>query len=297
MLGWWIDFAGRQSREEVRRQFGVISRMEVQRSMMALLPFAIAALYIPAWLCIVLAALNFSLERVGFRLLDDLDPPRAPGRYFLAIAAYSVSQVVYMAVPALAWQVPDDFAKAFAVGVFLINVAHLSTIRTVHFPLASITLVPAMAVALAANTWFWMGTGNWIGMGISTVCVLAMALFVLITMTTVHELHQQMFRDQLAAEEADDAKSRFLAQMSHELRTPLNAILGMGYAEMSQTSNAEFEGAADHDGAIGAQSFGAAGRHSGHVGSSGRAVADPSHRGGPAGRNRGNAGAVSPADQ
>src|SRR5439155_19797407 len=35
-----------------------------------------------------------------------------------------------------------------------------------------------------------------------------------------------------AAEQADQAKSRFLATMSHELRTPLNAIIG--YSELLQ---------------------------------------------------------------
>ncbi|MDX9862741.1 MAG: histidine kinase dimerization/phospho-acceptor domain-containing protein, partial [Rhodospirillales bacterium] len=29
------------------------------------------------------------------------------------------------------------------------------------------------------------------------------------------------------AEEANQAKNRFLARMSHELRTPLNAVIGM----------------------------------------------------------------------
>jgi signal transduction histidine kinase len=40
----------------------------------------------------------------------------------------------------------------------------------------------------------------------------------------------ELRRAQIAAQEADAAKSRFLANMSHELRTPLNAVIG--YSEM-----------------------------------------------------------------
>ena len=43
---------------------------------------------------------------------------------------------------------------------------------------------------------------------------------------------EQMQKDKLAADAANQAKSSFLANMSHELRTPLNAILG--YSEMLQ---------------------------------------------------------------
>ena len=44
------------------------------------------------------------------------------------------------------------------------------------------------------------------------------------------QLSQEMIIDKKAADEANEAKSRFLSNMSHELRTPLNAIIG--YSEL-----------------------------------------------------------------
>ena len=45
-----------------------------------------------------------------------------------------------------------------------------------------------------------------------------------------------------AADEASEAKSRFLADMSHEIRTPINAILGMNEMIIRETDNREIMG-------------------------------------------------------
>ena len=45
-----------------------------------------------------------------------------------------------------------------------------------------------------------------------------------------------------AADEASEAKSRFLADMSHEIRTPINAILGMNEMIIRETENREIMG-------------------------------------------------------
>ncbi|AIO35647.1 response regulator [Burkholderia cenocepacia] len=47
-----------------------------------------------------------------------------------------------------------------------------------------------------------------------------------IDMTASRQLQQQLHDAKLAADQANAAKSSFLATMSHEIRTPLNAILG-----------------------------------------------------------------------
>jgi signal transduction histidine kinase/ActR/RegA family two-component response regulator len=239
MLRWCFEFARTQSREELARQFSASDRIEGRRRILSLMPFVFAALYLPLWICVVLGIADSITEIIGLRLLKKVDPPRQPGQYILCLALFAVSQAIYMTMATLIWQCPEEFAKAYAVGAYLINLVHLSTVRTVHFPLSIVSLSVATLMALLGNGYFWVAQGHWIGLGISTICIVCVTFFVVTTMTTVHELYQEMFRDRLAAEAANDAKSRFLAQMSHELRTPLNAILGMGYAEMTDTKTPE----------------------------------------------------------
>ena len=234
---WLQEFVKSQNREELCLQYDTCRRVETNRLILAMVPFVVAALYLPVWLCLGLLVMDLVLETAALRLLKRLDPQSQPGRYVLMLATYAAAQIACGSISALVWQNPDGFAKSFAIGVFLVNMVHLSTVRAVHLPLTFVSLITDTIIAAIANSYFWIMAENWPGLAISSFCLAAVLCFVLVTIGAVHGLYAEMSRGRRVAEAANVAKSRFLAQMSHELRTPLNAILGMGYAEMTTATS------------------------------------------------------------
>ncbi|MBC7478577.1 MAG: response regulator [Pseudorhodobacter sp.] len=234
-----IHYAMSQSAEEVRRQAVLVNRIEIRRRSLAALPFMAGMIFLPPLICLALAVANGVLELLALRLLNSTDPARQPRRYLGMLALFGLANVAHMMLPALAWQLDDPFSKAYAIGAIMVNIVHVATVRTVHFPLAMAIYGASALILLLGNSYYWVARGDVVGLFVSSSCLGVALYFTFNTMYSVHEVHAETYRERQLAEAANAAKSRFMAQMSHELRTPLNAILGMGYAEMTYAETPE----------------------------------------------------------
>ncbi|HEY1736914.1 MAG TPA: HAMP domain-containing sensor histidine kinase [Methylovirgula sp.] len=177
-----------------------------------------------------------------FTSLDgaSIDVGRWRGQFVIA----EVTQgIVWAQIVGLVSITHDPNAKTFVL-VLLLLVAAMNATITASIPVAVYAGLAPMALAIAA--YFWptsltdpsmpltaLALGTLLYSVVLAKKLYARALDTLSFQTEkdelIAELEQAKVNSDVArlrAEEANLAKSRFLATMSHELRTPLNAILG-----------------------------------------------------------------------
>lgn len=223
--------------DEIARQFALLSRVEWMRTVTTCISYGMMALFLPAWIPMLAMLCDLAMERLGLRLMRGLDPARSPRRYWVSLVSVAVMELCYTLPPALIWQSEHPFAKAIAIGAISMTLLQLTTVRAIHLPYGLIGWLVVAGVSLTANGLYWLEAGDMRGLFMSTLAVLGAVSYTYTAMASNHDLHTELMRRGRAAEAANDAKTRFLAQMSHELRTPLNAILGMGQAELALAGN------------------------------------------------------------
>jgi signal transduction histidine kinase/CheY-like chemotaxis protein len=225
--------------EEIARQFDLLSRVEWVRTITTCISYGMMAMFLPLWIPLVALCVDLAMERLGLSLMRGLDPALHRTRYLASLLSVGVMELAYTLPPVLIWQLEHPFAKAIAIGAVTMTLLQLTTVRAIHLPYGLMGWGVVAAVTLIGNAVYWADAGDVQGLVLSSFAALGAVGYTFTAMASNHELHTELMRRGKAAEAANDAKSRFLAQMSHELRTPLNAILGMGQAELALAQTPE----------------------------------------------------------
>ncbi len=232
--------AERATADALRRQHAVLMQEAPVRFVATAAAFAIAAIYLPPPLILALALIDLAGEIVSWAILSG-DPPalaRDPRRRAVLVACIVVIETSFAMPAALMWHIEDPFTKALAVGLMAGSMMHLATARSIYLPTGVGGWTTLLVLTVVSNTAYWVQRGDLAGLTVTSICVVVGYGYFGAAMWSNHRLHRETAAAARAAEAADAAKGRFLAQMSHELRTPLNAILGLGHAEMSRAGDA-----------------------------------------------------------
>lgn len=224
--------------EELKRQAEVLNREAPLRFVATLLGFCVAGIYLPWWIIVMMMTGDLAGEIVSYRLFRNVEAlARDKWRKQAVIVATFTLEYCFVLPAGMLWHLDDPYAKALAVGLAAGTMMHIATTRSIHLPVGLSGALGLFVVLAGSNTSFWLQNGMWLQLAITSVCIVVTMAYFVWAMVSNHRLHSSTAASRLAAQQADAAKGRFLAEMSHELRTPLNGILGMADAEMREATD------------------------------------------------------------
>jgi len=203
---------------------------------------AVPPLWALAWF-VFLAAWEFVI-RIALEDRLAIGAPREEAIKWLA-AIHFVGGAAFSVYPVLTWSTGEPVGMVLATAWICGSANHVFVYFTPNRLLTAACLTPLVICAIIAP----FTTESF-----SIQAIFAMtALLALVMAAGMFGLDRRVLLDAIAkqtsaraaAEQANAAKSRFLATMSHELRTPLNAVIG--YAELIEEEAANTPIADDAD--------------------------------------------------
>lgn len=229
--------AAAELRDELARQYRILMKDAPARLAATTLAYALTSIFLPLFVICTCFAVNLGGEIMSALALKNLDPVKNPGRYRACLIWVFILDLGFSIVPAMIWHLEGPYMKALAVALSVTSLMHVSTVRSIHLPMAFTGFAAIASAAITSNALLWIQKGDWAGLTYTTVCAIAGLGYGIGAILSNNQLHKETARGRAEAQAANAAKGAFLAQMSHELRTPLNAILGMGHAELRRTQD------------------------------------------------------------
>ena len=210
---------------------------------MALLSLvAVPPLWALAWF-VFLAAWEFVI-RIALEDRLAIGAPRAQAIKWLA-AIHCVGGAAFSVYPVLTWSTGEPVGMVLATAWICGSANHVFVYFTPNRLLTAACLTPLVICAIIAPfTTEGFSVQALFAMTALLALVMAAGMFGLDRRVLLGAIAKQTSA-RAAAEQANAAKSRFLATMSHELRTPLNAVIG--YAELIEEEAANTPIADDAD--------------------------------------------------
>jgi len=214
----------------------VATRLLLIEQWALLLPISLTAYYAGnSWIGVLLVGGLFHAATSAARLVD---PIGLPTRTLIAMGLLlDILLLIYALTGTGSWQMDGGHMWAFAIWSHclallcwrsLVVSGSLGVLH--HFVLTY--LFPLWVFPDGANIWRVLLHGAVIGAE-----MVALSIFVLLItrmLQNAETLERSLDDSQKRANEANQAKSSFLAFMSHELRTPLNAIIGFSESTKRQ---------------------------------------------------------------
>lgn len=212
---------------ELDRQAEIVTREFAERTVLNVLAYSLCLVYLPWPVAISLGAINLGTEAISH--LASLKPAvrrSLAGRRLILLCILAM-ETAYTAAAGLVWMTGDPYARAFAVGMIMATLLHLTTVRSIHLPYGLAGLSAVALTGAVFNATDWVLRGSYVGLAISFACMFGALSYTLTAMLSNNGVHRAMREEQARASRADAAKSRFLAVLGHEMRTPLNSVLAL----------------------------------------------------------------------
>lgn len=213
---------------DIERQLDRLNADLVSRHAGILLTFVIAAFLLPFWIVffcyLAVIITDIAQQRLLVSLTSEEGGPG--GRSSLLAAVSALGNVFYLIPAALTWRMNEPLLE-FLAGLAVIGaLLNASGVRSAYLPMGLASGLPAALVLLWMPMSQISDSENGVYAALALAGCIALLGYFVSSLLQNHRAQRDLVQIAESAQQASEAKTRFLTAMSHEVRTPLNALLG-----------------------------------------------------------------------